>query len=121
MSVIAVVLSEASASAQVLLELHRILGVSLLGIKEKVSNREPIVEVEIFDGDYQAHAELIRPVISSLKKHNITADYYEIPYDEHYSGNSRLTTWLINSETVEGILTAADVEIERQLNGDTGS
>ena len=117
MSVIAVVLSEASASAQGVLELHRILGVSLLEIKEKVSNREPIVEVEIFDGDYQAHAELIRVVISTLKKHNITADYYEIPYGEHYLGKSRLATWIINSETVEGILTAADVEIERQLNG----
>lgn len=117
MSVIAVVLSEASASAKALLELHRILGVSLLEIKEKISNRQPILEVEIFDGDYQAHAELIRAVISSLKKHNITADYYEIPYGKHYSGDFRRTTWLINSETVEGVLTAADVEIERQLNG----
>jgi hypothetical protein len=116
MSVIAVVLSEASASAQGLLELHQILGVSLRELKEKISNREPIVEVEIFDGDYQDHAELIRAVISSLKTHNITADYYEIPYGERYSGNSRLTTWLINSKTVEGILTAADVEIERLLN-----
>ncbi|MGA3681608.1 hypothetical protein [Pseudomonas graminis] len=117
MSVIAVVLSQASASAQALLELHRILGGSLLEIKDKVSNREPILEVEIFDGDYQAHAELIRAVISLLKKHNITADYYEVPYGKHYSGDFRCTTWLINSETVEGVLTAADVEIERQLNG----
>lgn len=117
MSVIAIVLNEASASAKGLLELHRILGVSLQDIKEKASSREPIVEVEIFEGEYQAHAKLIRAVIVALKKHNISANYYEIPYGEHYSGNSRLTTWRIDSDNVEGILTAADAEIERQLNG----
>lgn len=116
MSVIAIVVEGAGVSASALMKLHRVLGVPLLQLKSAMLAHEPVLELEIFDGDYQDHAKLIRSVCNVLAAEKIDASYYEIPYGQQYLGNPQLSTWKIDSNLVEGILRAADDEVQRQLN-----
>lgn len=116
MSVIAIVLKKDTYSSAGAVKLHRLLGVSLQGVKERWVNENPIYEEEIFEGDYQQHAVLIRSILKIINEEKLAAELYEIPYGEHYAGNAKLDTWRIDSASVEGILSAADEEIERQLD-----
>lgn len=116
MTVIATIIDAREAPPSVLMKLHRIIGAPLQQLKSAVLARRPIVELEIFDGDYQERAALIRAVIATLSEGGIVASYYEIPYGQQYSGNVQLSRWKIDSNLVEGILSAADKEVERQLN-----
>ncbi|UBM24597.1 hypothetical protein K8374_19855 [Pseudomonas sp. p1(2021b)] len=115
MSVIAIVI-EGDVPPSVLMKLHRIIGASLQQLRSAVQSRNPILELEIFDGDYQERAALIRAVIATLIEGGVVASYYEIPYGQQYAGNIQLSLWKIDSDLVEGILSAADKEVERQLN-----
>lgn len=116
MSVIAIVIEGTGVSASALMKLHRVIGIPLLQLKSAVLAHEPILELEIFDGDYQERARLIRSVSAVLNTEKVDASYYEIPYGQQYAGNSQLSLWKIDSNLVEGILSAADYEVERQLN-----
>lgn len=116
MSVIAIVIEGTGASASALMKLHRVLGIPLLQWKSAVLAREPILELEVFDGDYQERARLIRSVCAVLNTEKVDASYYEIPYGQRYAGNSQLSVWKIDSNLVEGILSAASDEVERQFD-----
>ncbi|MNH00130.1 hypothetical protein D3C79_593160 [compost metagenome] len=56
MSVITIVMEGGGVSASVLMKLHRVLGVPLLQLKSTILAHEPVLELEIFDGDYHDHA-----------------------------------------------------------------
>ncbi|MGJ7549964.1 hypothetical protein [Pseudomonas alloputida] len=114
MSVIVIVVEQDEVSASMLMKLRRVLGVSLQLLKGEILSRNPIIELEVFDGEYQQHAELIRTVIALLDAEKIKASYYEIPYGQKYSGNQQLSLWKVNSSLIEGILVAADNEVRRQ-------
>lgn len=116
MSVIAIVLDKSSMTAQAVMKLHRVLGVSVQLLKAAWSTAEPILEIEIFEGDYQSHAKVIRAVLSIIVEEKLAAEYFEIPYGEQYAGNTKLDFWRIDMNLVSGILDLADEEIERQLN-----
>ncbi|MEW4950643.1 hypothetical protein [Pseudomonas asiatica] len=116
MSVIAIVMEGAGVSASALMKLHRVLGVPLLQLKSTILAHEPVLELEIFDGDYHDHAKKIRSVCAVLTAEKVDASYYEIPYGQQYVGNPKLSIWKIDSSLVEGILSAADDEVERQSN-----
>jgi len=116
MSVIVIVLEKDTYSSVSAVKLHRALGVSLQDIKERWVSGDPILEEEIFEGDYQQHAALIRAILKVINEEKLTAEFYEIPYGECCVGNMKLDTWRIDAALVEGILLAADEEIERQLD-----
>lgn len=116
MSVIVIVLKKDSYSSVRAVKLHRLLGVSLQDVKEMWVNESPIFEEEIFEGDYQQHAALIRSILTFIDEEKLAAEFYEIPYGEKYAGNKKLDTWQINAALVERVLSAADEEVERQLD-----
>lgn len=116
MSVIAIVLGRESYSSANAVKLHRALGISLQGIKGRWVNGDPIFEQEIFEVDYQQHAVLIRAILKIIDEEKLTAEFYEVPYGECYAGNTKLDTWRIDAALVEGILSAADEEIEHHLD-----
>jgi len=71
---------------------------------------------EMFEGDYQQNAVLIRSILKIVNEEKLAAEFYEIPYGEHYAGNTRLDTWRIDAASVEGILSEVEEEVERQLD-----
>ncbi len=97
MSVMAIVLERESYSSDNAVKLHRALGISLQDIKGRWVNGDPILEEEIFEGDYQQHAALIRAILKVINEEKLTAEFYEIPYGERYAGNTRLDTWRIDA------------------------
>ncbi|AZF13719.1 hypothetical protein [Pseudomonas sp. R3-18-08] len=116
MSVIAIVLDFNSVSAQTVMKLHRALGISIQSIKDAWAAGLPIVEIEIFEGDYQANAQAIRSVLKIIKENSLMAKFYELPYGEQYERGSSVGTWEIGAEVVANILNTADEEVERQLD-----
>jgi hypothetical protein len=116
MPVIAIVLEGQVTQAQSLLKFHKTLGVSLHSLKDSWLNERPIVEVEIFEGDYQEKAKIIRSVLKIIHEEHLVAKFYEIPFGEQYAGNSQLQTWEVDAALVGGILDAADKEVDRQLD-----
>ena len=116
MSVIVIVLDKSSMTAQAVMKLNRVLGASVQLLKAAWSKGEPILEVEIFEGDYQAHAKVIRAVLSVIAEEKLTAEYFEVPCGEQYDGSTKLDVWRIDMSLVSGILDSADEEVERQLN-----
>lgn len=116
MSVIAIIIEKSQVPASTLMKLHQITGAPLTQLKTAVMAHEPVLELEIFEGNYQERAQLIRAVCDLLKTEKVDASYYEIPYGQQCVGNPQLSLWKIDLNLVEGILDAADDEIERQLN-----
>ncbi|TDV58961.1 hypothetical protein [Pseudomonas sp. LP_7_YM] len=116
MSVITIVLAPNFVNNSALMKFHRVLGIPVQALKHAWSNGDPILELEIFEGDYQAHAESVRAVLRIISDEGLSAEYFEIPYGERYAGNPKLNVWKIDAELVNGILNAADEEVERQLD-----
>ncbi|MBF7142697.1 MULTISPECIES: hypothetical protein [Pseudomonas] len=117
MSVIVIVLDEVP-SAKNLLSFQRLFNVSLQSIKSACSAAHPLLEIEIFDGDYQAHADLIRSVLKVVKDENLKADFYELPFGLNYSQDADIQKFKINLRNVEQILEATDEEFERQQDSE---
>lgn len=113
MSVIVVVLDEVP-NAKNLLRFQRLFNVSLQSIKSACSTAHPLLEIEIFDGDYQAHADLIRTVLKVVKDENLKADFYELPFGSSYSQGADIKKFKIELRDVEQILEASDDEFEKQ-------
>lgn len=116
MSVIAIVLEGRVAQPQALLNFHKALGLSLQLVRDSWMHGDPVVELEIFEGDYQQKSKDIRSVLNIVVEENLAAKFYEIPFGERYADNQKLKTWEIDAALVVSILDAADKEIERQLD-----
>lgn len=117
MSTLAIVLKSKAIKAQAIMKLHRSLWVPMQILKTACSENRPIVEIELFEGDYPSHAELIRAVLRIIHEEVLVADYFEIPHGEKYAGSANVEVWRIDFDTVNGILDSADEEFERQLGG----
>ncbi|WP_434771722.1 hypothetical protein [Pseudomonas entomophila] len=117
MSVIAIVVERGTVSPITLIKLYRVLGVSLQTLKSTLQACEPIMALELFEGDYQANATSIRSVMAALEAEDIIVSYYEMPCGEPCAGNPNLALWKIDSQVVSNILCTADDELERQVEG----
>jgi hypothetical protein len=113
MSVIVLVIDD-ELDAKILMSLHRVLNISLKLLQVAFETKLPILEVEIFEGDYQENARLIRSVLKIIGNEKIIAKFYEIPFGERYFGSLNIENWRISLDLVYDILEAADAEIERQ-------
>ncbi|QJI39400.1 hypothetical protein HKK52_00070 [Pseudomonas sp. ADAK2] len=116
MSIIAIVLDEKVAPPQALLKFHKALGLSLQSVRDSWIHGHPVVELEIFEGDYQQKSKDIRLVLKIIDEENLGARFYEIPFGEKYAGNQNLKMWEIDASIVINILDAADKEVERQMD-----
>jgi hypothetical protein len=116
MSVIAIVFDGKVAQPQALIKLHKALSISLQSLRDSWICGRPIIEVEIFEGDYQEKSKDLRLLLKIIQEENLSARFYELPFGEQYSGNQKLKAWEIDAQLLVGILDAADEEVERQLN-----
>ena len=115
MSNIVVVLKKSTVEMPVLKELHRILGGSLTGIRTAISKGLPIVEMDIFDNQYEEKAGLLRSLISLIKSSGLEVAIYELPEGDDFETSERRNESLINEDVLENILDSSDDEMDRQL------
>lgn len=116
MSNIVVVLKDKTVEVSVLKELHRILGSSLTAIRTAITNGLPIVEMEIFDNQYQEKANLLRKLISLIRSNGFEVEIYELPEGDSFETSDLLNESLINEDVLENILDSSDEEMDRQLD-----
>jgi|SRR5690554_1603674 len=116
MSNIVVVLKDKTVEVSVLKELHRILGGSLTTIRTAISKGLPLVEMEIFDNQYQEKASLLRKLISLIRSNGFEVEIYELPEGDSFETSDLLNESLINEDVLENILDSSDEEMDRQLD-----
>jgi hypothetical protein len=116
MSNIVVVVNEKSVDVSVLKELHKILGGSLASIRTAISKGLPVVEMEIFDNQYEENASLLRKLICLIRNSGLRAVIYELPEGDSFEVSSVRNESLISIEILENILDSSDDEMERQLD-----
>ena len=116
MSNIVVVIKEKKLDVSVLGELHKLLGSPLTKLKTALIKSTPIIEMELFDGEYDEKAKLLRKVIDLVRVNGITADVYELPSDATFAMCDVLQESLISLDVLENILDSSDDEMERQLD-----
>lgn len=116
MSNIVVVLKESVVEISVLKELHKILGGSLTEIRTAISKGLPIVEMEIFDNQYEEKASLLRNLISLIRSSRFGVEVYELPEGNSFETSGLLNESLINEDILEQILDSSDEEMDRQLD-----
>ena len=114
MSVIAIVIDEKKMKPAVLIQLHRALNQPLQTLKTLCHEGNPILEIEVFEGDLQERLKTIRGVLKIISDEKISADFYEIPYGEKYAGNKRLDKRAVTADFVNSMLDAVDEEFDRQ-------
>ncbi|WP_122209903.1 hypothetical protein [Pseudomonas viridiflava] len=114
MSVIAIVIHEIRIKPAVLIRLHRALNQPLQVLKALCHEGNPILEVEVFEGDLEERLKTLRRVLKVISDEEISASFYEIPYGEKYAGNKHLDKRAVTADFVGGMLDAVDDEFERQ-------
>ncbi|PCM44861.1 hypothetical protein [Marinobacter sp. ANT_B65] len=116
MSNIVVVVNEKNVDVSVLKELHKILGGSLTKIRTEISKGLPIIEMEIFDSQYEEKASLLRRLIFLISCTGLKVRVYELPEGDSFETSSVRNESLISIETLENILGSSDDEMNRQLD-----
>jgi hypothetical protein len=116
MSVLIIVLDGKPVPGKPLLMLYKTLELSLQSIKGAWTSGRPVVELEIFEGDYQQKCMVLRSILTILDEYGLGARFYEIPFGEQYVDNPQLDTYEITAKLLGSILDEADKEVERQLH-----
>lgn len=114
MSNIVVILKEKAIDVSVLKQLHKLLGGSLATIRTAISKGLPVVEMEIFDNQYQEKASLLRGLISLIRSSGFGVEIYELPEGDSFATSNVRDESLINEDVLENILDSSDEEIDRQ-------
>jgi hypothetical protein len=116
MSNIVVVIKQKKLDVSVLGELHKLLGGSLVKIRTALLKSAPVIEMELFDGEYEGKAKLLRKMIDCIRRNRILADIYEIPSGATFAKFDFLQESLISLDVLENILDSSDDEMKRQLD-----
>ena len=116
MSNIVVVIKEKKLDVSVLGELHKLLGGSLAKIRAALRRSAPIIEMELFDEEYEEKAKSLRKMIDLIRRNKIANDVYEIPSDTTFAVCGALQESLISLDVLENILDSSDDEMKRQLD-----
>ena len=116
MSNIVIVIKEEKLDVSVLGELHKLLGGSLAKIRAAVIRSAPIIEMELFDEEYEEKAKSLREMIDLVRRNKIASDVYEVPSDTTFSVCDALQESLISLDVLEEILDSSDDEMRRQLD-----
>ncbi|GKS08681.1 hypothetical protein PSTH1771_26715 [Pseudomonas syringae pv. theae] len=116
MSIIAIVIDERKIKPTALIQLHKALNQPLQTLKSLCNEGDPILEIEVFEGDLQERLKTIRSVLEIVSGEKIAAAFYEIPYGEKYAGNKNLDKREVTADFVNRMLNALDDEFERQSN-----
>ena len=112
MSVMVIVLEDDNVEIGVLGELHKLLGGSLIELRNAIRDRRPVVEMEIFDNQYDEKAGQLRKLIALLRDSELKAEVYELPEGDAFATSQSLAVSRISLDILENTLDAADEEID---------
>lgn len=115
MSHIVIYLDKEANRADVVLRLQKVTQQSLSNIRTALANNAPIVEVELFEGDYDSHAAMLRGLLSCLDEMSLSSRIYEVPESEMMETCTFVDKCEISPSVLENILNEADAELDRQL------
>ncbi len=108
MSRIVILVEATSLGAPILAELGDLLGSSVMQVSNAIAESRPILEMEIFDNDYEQKAELLRKLIDQIRANDIPVAIYELLGGEVYESGNVPDGSTINVDVLENILDSAD-------------
>ena len=115
MSNIVIFLDQEANRPDVVLRLQKATQKSLSDIRSALTNNTPVVEVELFEGDYSSHAKMLRAVMSCMDEVSLGSRIYELPEGETMETCRFIDRCEITVTVLENILSQADAELDRQL------
>lgn len=116
MSNIVVILKESNIETSVLKDLYKIIGGPLTEIRTAISKGRPIIEMEIFDNQYEEKSKLLRKLISLIRSSGLEVDIFEIPEGDSFEASKARSESKISEDILENILDYSDDEIDCQLD-----
>jgi len=115
MSTIAICIDESAVPPTTIIKLQRLTGHSLNDIRDRIRQRRPIFEREIFDAQYVEHASKIRAIVDCLDGASIPNRIYELPEGETMETHPHVSQCQIAIEVLKNILDQADLEADRPI------
>ncbi|QDT78577.1 hypothetical protein Mal35_20260 [Gimesia maris] len=115
MSNIVIFLDQEANRADIVLRLQKVTQKSLSDIRSSLSNNTPVIEVELFKGDYDSHAKMLRAVMSCMDELSLGSRIYELPENETMETCAFVDKCEITPTVLENILSEADEELDRQF------
>ena len=112
MSRIVVLVRAESLSTPILKNLGELLSKSVMQISNAIAKKRPILEMEIFDQDYEEKASLLRRLIGRIREDEIAVEIYELLGDEPFESGSAPDGSMINVDVLERILDSADADTD---------
>lgn len=117
-NMVVIISTKEKLNVTVLGKLHKLLGGSLVGLRSAIMKGNPIVEMELFDGEYDQKASLLRALIALIRDNGVETEVYELSSGQTFtfaSSRERQES-LISLDVLENILKCSDEELDRQLN-----
>jgi hypothetical protein len=115
MSNIAIVLIKEKLEVSILKEIHILTGGSLAKIRLNLLNNRPIVELELFDNQYDEKAKVLRKLIEICERYYLETEIYELPSGDDFETSLIKEESKISLNILKNILDSSDDEIERFL------
>ena len=115
MSHVVLYLNETANRPDVIHCLRRATHHSLGDVRQLLTNSQPIVEVDLFDGNYDAHAQTLRAVLGCIDEFSLWNKIYELPEGSSMSTCTFVDKCEISPNVLRNILDEADAELARQL------
>lgn len=104
MSIIAVLVCQEDLQPEALLSLKRVLNLPLAQIANATKSGTPIFEREIFDGDFDSHAEVLQALLRTIEKFGLSHKIFELPEASTYKGYERVDACQIDARILRNIL-----------------
>ncbi|QDU80464.1 hypothetical protein Pla110_21940 [Polystyrenella longa] len=114
MSRIVVYLEQQAQRADVVFRLHKVTQKSLEELRTSLATNAPVIELDLFNSDYDFNAGLLRKVMATLGELSIDSRIYELPEGETIDTCTFLDKCQISTEVLANILNEADAEFDRQ-------
>jgi len=93
------------------LRLQKVTQKSLSDIRWSLMNSAPVVEVELFEGDYHSCAKMLRALMSCIREFSLASRIYELPEGETIETCTCVNRFEISPTVLENILSEADSEL----------
>lgn len=104
-------LDESANRPEALMRLQKATGCSLSEIRGAIREDNALLDVELFDSQYDDHASLLRSVMACVDDFSLNYRIYELPEGESTVDDRHQ----IRIDVLRNILNEADAELRRQL------
>ena len=116
MSRIVFILDDAANRADIVMRLQRLTGRGLNEIRNALTDSSPVVEIDLYEGDFDSHATLLRSVLNCINEFSLRSKIYELPEGQTMKTCSFVDKCEISSEVLLNILRSDEEERDRQLS-----